>query len=348
MPQDFVALELSKTRSNNPPVDNLPSRQDYVNHLRALIEYMVIHAVEADVPSRSDFQQEVKAIGESIQGESSRDDLEAAINKVLRAVERYNSSVSNAFEVQSAELRGLLKSLTETVVFLTGGTETSVKQLDLIGSKLAHAVSLKDAVQMRTMIQESLSLVLVETQRVQNETRSKAEELKSEVGRLSELLKSAKLTALDDPITGLPGRAAAEQAIEAGISTGKQFAISLFIIDRLVSINGRFGRLVGDQVLVNAALTLAQRLHGATLYRWSGPAFLAIFDPSVNVTAAESQARRAASFRVEKDIEIGERSALVVITCSLHFRSITPKSSTPAAIVGDFDACLVSQEGVAK
>lgn len=225
MPQDFTSLDLNKALSNNPSAQNMPSPQDFVDHLRALLDFIVMHAVEADLPTLGDFQKEVKTIGESIQAESSRDDLEAAINKALHAVEGYNSAVSKAFELQSAELRGLLKSMTETVVFLTSGTETSVKQLDLIGSKLAHAVSIQDAVQMRTIIQDSLSLVLVETQRVQKETRSKTEELKSEVGRLTDLLKSAKLAASDDSITGLPGRGVAEQAIEAGMSAGSNLQL---------------------------------------------------------------------------------------------------------------------------
>ena len=301
------------------------------------------HAVEADLPNRSDFQTAIATSCESIREEISKSELEQTIAGLLRLIEDYNAQASNTFTMQASKLRDSLSVMAETVVFLASGTETSVKQLGLIQSKLTHAVRLQDPGHMRACMEESIVLVISESRRVLLETRAKTEALKSEVNRLQKIVTSAKLLVSDDPITGLPTRTAAEQSLETITKAGKPLTVALFVLDRLVSINARFGRLAGDQVLVHVALTLAQRLRGATLYRWSGPAFLAVFDPSMGATVAERQAKLAMSSPIEKVVEMGERSAVVVVTCSLHVRSIAVGASFTPIIAG-LDACLMAQE----
>ena len=321
----------------------IPGVADAVKQLRILLECLIVHAVEADLAPRHQFQQEIKIVAESLREDIATPDLEMAIGKTVRAVEDYHHQASDAFKRQVSELRALFALMAETAAFIATGNEATVQQMALVEAKLKQAVRLQDPRQMRTFMEESLALVLAESKRVESEARAKTAALDSEVARLKGLLKSAQLAASDDPITGLPARAAAEQAIENAVNAGKEFAIALFVIDRLISINGRFGRLVGDQVLVNGALSLAERLHGATLYRWSGPSFLAVFDPSVSAMAAEANAKQAAAFRIEKDFQIHDRNALVVITCSVQFTRI-PVNAQSALIAGTLDAALVRPE----
>jgi diguanylate cyclase (GGDEF)-like protein len=299
--------------------------------------------VQADLGQRNQFQREVRIIAESLRQDISFVDLEKAIGKSVRAVEAYGKEASDSFKQQSTQLRDLLIQIAEAVDFIATGSDATVKQLGLVALKLKHAVRLEDPRQVRTFMEESLALVLAESKRVQSEARAKTEALDSEVAQLKAQLQSAKLAASDDPITGLPAREMAEQAIEEMISAGREFAIGLFVIDRLVSINGRFGRLVGDQVLVNAAVSLAERLRGATLYRWSGPSFLAVYDPSVSAKVAEENARRAAALRLEKEFQMRERNALVVITSTLHFNHVATQSNADSLIVG-LDASLMEPQ----
>ena len=99
-------------------------------------------------------------------------------------------------------------------------TETSMQQLGLAQTKLRRAIQIQDPREMKTCVQESLSLIFTESKRMQFESRAKTEALGAEVGRLKDLLQSAKLVASEDPTTGLPARAAAERAIEDRVSVG--------------------------------------------------------------------------------------------------------------------------------
>jgi GGDEF domain-containing protein len=166
--------------------------------------------------------------------------------------------------------------------------------------------------------------------------------LKGDVDRLSQRLKSVTTGDSEDPVTGLPGRAAAEEAIATKIATGKEFLVALFMLDRMASINGRFGRVVGDDILVTGAQAVAQKLSGTTLYRWSGPAFVAVFDSSVNLAQAELRARQASAIRIEKAIEADTRSVLIVITASCHLQRVDGKVG-PDGVYRSMDSFMASQ-----
>lgn len=332
----------SNTGSKNQKTQ-MPGNADFVHQLRNLLDCIRAHAVEAAPGQRDPFQREIRVVAESLRDDITLSDLETAIGKSVQTFEGYSQRASDSLKQQTNDLRDLLGQMVETVAWIATGADSSIKQLQIVASRLRQAAQLQDLRQMRTSMEESLAAVLEESNRIQSEARSKTETLNAEIERLKGLLQSAKLAASDDPVTGLPARAMAEQAIEGMANDGRDFSIALFVIDRLVSINGRFGRLVGDQVLLNAALVLAEKLRGAALYRWSGPSFLAVFDPAISAKAAEESARRAAALRLEKDFQIKQRSALVVTTCSLHFHRIAAKADADS-IIGSLDGLLMEPQ----
>lgn len=312
---------------------------EIIDHLQILVRGIGLHAIEGDPEDLKQLQQRLAGIADTISLDSSPDDLLVSIGKTLRALEEYNRRAAVIFKGQVEELRGMLSTMTSTVMFITSSSETSVKQLSVIESKLQRASTLEDTRQVKTYLTDCLTLVRTETLRLQTESRTKINTLKSDVERLSHRLKSVSTGESQDPVTGLPGRAAAEEAITSKILAGKEFLVALYVLDRMASINGRFGRLVGDDILVTGAQALAQRLSGTTLYRWSGPAFVAVFDPSVNLTQAESRASQASSIRVEKNIEADKRSVLILITASCHRQRVSATLG-PDAVFKNMDAFM--------
>lgn len=312
---------------------------EIIAHLQILIRGIALHAIEGDPEDLKHLQQRMSAIADTITLESSPDDLLVGIGKTLRALEEYNRRAAVIFRGQVDELRGMLSTMTATLMFITSSSEMSVKQLSVVEAKLQRASTLEDTRQIKTFMLDCLTLVRNESLRLQAEARSKINTLKSDVERLSHRLKAVSADTSQDAVTGLPGRAAAEEAIAAKIESGKEFLTALFLLDRMPSINARFGRLMGDDVLVSGATMLAQKLSGTTLYRWSGPAFVAVFDPSVSVAQAEIRASQAAAMRVEKNIEADNRSVLIVITASCHLQRVSNKLA-PDAVYRSMDAFL--------
>jgi GGDEF domain-containing protein len=323
---------------------SMPS--EIIGHLQILIRGIALHAIEGDPDDLKALQRRMSIIADSLTLESSPDDLLVGIGKTLRALEEYNRRAAMIFTGQVDELRGMLSTMTATVMFITSSSESSVKQLSVIESKLQRAGTLEDTRQVKGALADCLTLVRSESLRLQTETRNKINSLKSEVERLSNRLRAVSTEDSQDPVTGLPSRAAAEEAVIAKIGAGKEFVAALFTLDRMVSINGRFGRTIGDEVLVTGARALAQKLAGTTLYRWSGPGFAAIFDPSVNLSQAEARATQAAAMRLEKTIDAENRSVLIIITISCHLQRVSGKVA-PDAVFRSMDAFLASHSPVA-
>jgi GGDEF domain-containing protein len=337
---DILSLGLNESESPEKQRASMPA--EIIQHLQILIRGISLHAVEGDPEDLGFLRQRMSSIADALNDESSADDLLVGIGKTLHAFEEYNRRSGVISNGQLDELRGMLSTMTAAIIFITSSSETSVKQLNVVEAKLQRANTLEDMRRVRESLSDCLTLVRGESRRLQTETRAKIEALTGDVQRLSSRLRSTSSEDSQDPVTGLPGRLAAEEAIKTKIAAGRQFVIALYTLDRIASINGRFGRQVGDEILVNGARMLAQRLAGTTLYRWSGPAFAAVFDPSVNVATAESRAQQAASLRWEKNIESDDRTVLIVVTYSCHLERISAQV-LPDSMFKSMDAFVAAR-----
>jgi GGDEF domain-containing protein len=309
---------------------------DYIRYLQLLLQGVSLHAIESDPEALCRFRNEILSIADALDECAGADDLALNVGKALRALEEYNQSAASSLTGHANELRSMLVMMTETVAFLSSSNETSVSQLSLIEKKLQRASTLEDVRQLRGQMADCLTVVRSESSRLQAESRARLDSLQGEVERVSSRLRMGVLDSSSDPITGLPTRALAEQAIAAKISSRKECLVALFVIDRLASINGKFGRTVGDDVLLLVAQQLAKRLSGATLFRWSGPALAALLEVVTDETTAESQAKAAASMRLEKSIETNGRLVFLLITLFGQVRRISSNDSLEA-VCGEFD-----------
>ena len=134
----------------------------------------------------------------------------------------------------------------------------------------------------------------------------------------------------EDPATGLPGRSAVEEFAARNISLGREFVVAVFVVDRLRHINGRFGSDTGDEVLLNMAQHLGERLESGTLFRWSGSAFAVVLDSAQPFSTIEQQMKNLASLRLEKTVEKEGRVVIVAVTCSVMVQKVSEGDSRNA------------------
>jgi GGDEF domain-containing protein len=129
-------------------------------------------------------------------------------------------------------------------------------------------------------------------------------------------------------------RPAAEQAIAAKIAEAKDCVCGVFIVNRLASINARFGRTVGDEVMLLAAERLAQHLPaGAAVFRWSESGLVAIAEVAGNISEVTRRYARAASLSLEKNIETEHRFVMVPITLSFTLKRLSGTCAAPDTII---------------
>jgi diguanylate cyclase (GGDEF)-like protein len=80
-----------------------------------------------------------------------------------------------------------------------------------------------------------------------------------------------------DAVTGLPIREQAEDAILNAYQAETPACVGVVAIDRLTTLNLRFGHEVGDQILRYYADALRQQLPSQDqIFRWSGPSLVAL------------------------------------------------------------------------
>ena len=217
--------------------------------------------------------------------------------------------------------------MTETITFLSTSSNTGVEQLQTVERNLKKASNIGDIRMLRGKLDECLQVVRNESNRLREESDTRIATLREGVERTANHVRSAGLDRAADPATGLSGRSAAEELIAANVSQGKDFVVALFLVDRLAHVNGRFGRQTGDEVLLQVAQHVGQRLEGGSLFRWSGPALAAIQEVRGSFNEIERQMKRVASLRLEKTIATDGRFILLPVTCSYLLQKVSAGDS---------------------
>jgi len=123
-----------------------------------------------------------------------------------------------------------------------------------------------------------------------------------------------------DLCTGLPNRTEAEAAIRRAVATDDQTYVAVFYLHRMNLLNARFGAAIGDQVILHCSQHLAtsivgsgDALHGDALYRWSGPAFLAILTRSETPLKVGGEVQRVASSPTSRFFETASRTVFLPV-----------------------------------
>lgn len=147
------------------------------------------------------------------------------------------------------------------------------------------------------------------------------------------------------PASVLPDRSGAEQEIATKIEAKRDSVCGLVLVNRFASIQTRFGRAIGDEVMLLAAEKLAQHLPaGVTVFRWSESALAAVVNVDANIAEVTRRFARAVSLNLEKNIEAGHRFVLVPITLSFTLKRLSENSS-PADIFAELDRFVSASTG---
>jgi GGDEF domain-containing protein len=302
-----------------------PASADFIRFMRMLLQGLATQVIEGDSDELAEFRKETGPLADRLDENSSSEDILLAVTVGLRSLEDYNRRTQKFILAHTVELKTALRTMTETVAVLMQSRTESGEQLTAVERKMEQASAIEDIRELRRKLQDCLVLIKEENTRLKIESKEKIESLQRQV--------EVALKAADSPsrvgegvdaVTGLEGHAAAEQLIAKRISDRKPCVIALFVINRLATINRRFGRKVGDEVLVQVAQHLGQLLPGnSVLFRWSGPALAALVEIQPNFDDVNRKLLRIASGQLEKNIEDGERSVFVPIMTLLHVQKVT-------------------------
>ena len=284
---------------------------------RILLEGIEQHAVRRDAGEYDRFCRELALIRADLKEGVTAPEVLALAGQALKTLEGYNARATGQMRAQCEDLQNMVAMLTRTMAAITSESQSSIARLQEIEGALQTASALEDFHQAKIRMSECLDVLSKEIVHRRNESAKQVSQMQSVVQglRSSRPAQSAEELARKDPLTGLVERAGAEAALAAAVKEGQPVFAAVFVADRLDMINARFGRTVGDDVLLFFCQHVAHGLkEGDRLYRWSGPAVLAILRRDTSVTSVREDINGLFAKRLTMNVTSENRSVLLAVT----------------------------------
>jgi diguanylate cyclase (GGDEF)-like protein/PAS domain S-box-containing protein len=148
--------------------------------------------------------------------------------------------------------------------------------------------------------------------------------------------------AMEDYLTGLPNRRAAETRLQVEWSRARRdqcsFAIALVDVDRFKLVNDQYGHQIGDQALVHVARLLFGNMRGGDwIARWGGEEFLVCFH-DLDARGALTAGERARKLVRGKPVKLTQGD--LPLTVSIGIALYGAESESLDAMLASADALL--------
>jgi GGDEF domain-containing protein len=285
-----------------------------------LLKGIALHAVEGEKADHERFQIDMDKFEKAMGTEMPVPELLISASAVLRTMEDYKGRHFKFMAKQSTEMQNIVLMLTQTVINIAANDESSLVGLQDIEKAIESARELEDIQLLKRHLRGCLQTVREESLRQKTAGQSTLKTLKKELAnsqaRIGTILQPSGMDpAAGFPAAGIPERSEAEKAMEGAIAipTGKFLLVA--VVDRVHTINARFGNATGDQVIAAYATWLRKGLLAPdNVYQWSGPALIAVLTRAETLEQIRAGIQRRADLKLEKTLEVGMRTVLIPIS----------------------------------
>ncbi|MBY0372620.1 MAG: diguanylate cyclase [Bryobacteraceae bacterium] len=271
-----------------------------------LLETLSEHSVRWRDADFEEFKGSVEASLAKLRAGEEAGDLAGQVAK-------YQRETQQQIEASLAELHDMIRVLLSAIEQAQGNPEEAGAALDRVANTVQSA---RTAEELQTA-REQLSKLLTEMA----PGPPGAARPKSEGAAQPESKQMAT-----DPATGLPGKDAAVAALESIEAEHREhsFLVMLYV-QRMELVTARFGETFGGQVLFFCAQHIARLMHPEDqLFRWRGPAFVALLRRDVSLVEVRQEVLRACGSRIM--FESANNSVLLPINMSVQ---VVHVDSTP-------------------
>ena len=306
-----------------------PATAELIHSLNNVLAGIARCTVDGRDEELSTFRESMLALASHIHEQAGNAEVDEAVTHALELLRDFNEHTLKNNSLRTGELKTVMRAMTETITFLSESRTRSVHQLQFMERELEQASEIDDIRILRTRLMTCLDVVREETIRMQAESQTRSQEVRQQIDSAAKVLEPPTRLGSMDNVTGLPARRTAETAIREVVSQGSEQAISVFVVSRLSAINAKYGRAVGDEVMLRVANHFAQHLSSATfLYRWSGPALVALIHVENNSEEIRRSWTKAAAVKQEISLEANQRSVFVMVETAMSFQ-LVGKQITP-------------------
>ncbi len=285
----------------------------HITHL--LLEGIEHHAVRPDAAEYDKFCRDLHLILGSLKPDTPASEILVLAGQALKTLEEYNGRATAHMQAQCGDLQNMIAMLTKTMAAIASGSQATISRLQNIEGELQKASMLEDFHAAKIRMAECLDVLRGEIVRHRAESSRQVAEMHSAVQCLqTKPAPTPEEIGRLDPLTNLAERAAAEAALSEALKGPKPAFAAVFVSDRLDLINARFGRAVGDDVLLFFSQYVSQMLGGTDrLFRWTGPALLAILRRNESLTSVRETVNRLFAKRLTMNVTVENRSVMLAV-----------------------------------
>lgn len=317
----------------------------YRRVISLFLQGISLHAVEGDKADHERFREDIDRCLAVLTPETPVSELLVVVGGALRAMEDYNQRTSKFVRRQNTELQHMVAMLTQTIITIGASSEHSVSRLQNIEKSIESTQAAEDIQILKLRLSECLEAVREEAMRQQKDGQAALENLKKELESSQELAGSFKPQPELDRTTGLPGKSEADRAIRHAIESPRGKFLVIAVCSRVQAVNARFGYAVGDKILAVFAEHFKKGLAASDqLFRWQGPAIVALIERAERIERVRTEIRQFADTRFERTVEVGQRTVLIPISAIWSIYPVAPPLDAFLKQLDVFTAAQVSRD----
>jgi GGDEF domain-containing protein len=305
-----------------------------------LIEKLGKCAVEGDPQELDDFRREIRARLDMLTPDLPSEDLLILAGSVTQSLETYNARISKTINRQGSDFQTIVKMLQDSLVKIAGENVESVQSLGRIGEQLERSAGFKDLQSLKVHLGSCLSDLREAIEREKAASKALVEKLRIEIERVREPAARSRVQEVD-ATTGLPHKMDCMEAIREAIARGTRHYVAVMVVNRVQPVNARFGMEAGDRMLARFKEHIeGQILESDKLFRWRGPAIIAILERPETLDSVRLMVSRMNKATINESLSLSGRSVLIPISAAW---SVFQLSSTPEAIAKEIETFIASQ-----
>jgi diguanylate cyclase len=309
--------DLSVPERHQPQADSLKGRLEHgLNwyELLPILDDLAVLMLAVNDSGQHEFETYLQELNRRLEGFQSQ----------LREASDGHADNHNVAREMDSELREQVDGLQSSVA----GATDIVNLKGILDSRLEGLLGTLDAHQQQRDLRE---------QEVASRLQALAERvstMETEALGYREHLEEQRQKALNDPLTGLPNRAAWSERLELEVAqwqeTGDPLMLAMIDLDHFKVINDSYGHLAGDKVLKIIASQLQKRLRpGDFIARFGGEEFVVSMPRTAAADAAQVLEGLRAAIEACPFHFKGQR---VTITTSIGFSGFKPHERADAVL----------------
>ena len=262
-----------------------------------LLQGIALHGFEYDSSAFSSFQEGIRKLRSEFDRADDEDSAMLIAISAIRLLEEHHEAAQRQLRARQNEVESVIGVLSESLLEVAQASPAMMLQVKEIERDIAAATR-PEAI---TAARFRLSACVQELLREMPEKDAR----RSKRGPTFPDIET-------DYVTGLPDAAYALEVAAGRWKRRSNIYVAAFALDRLESINLRFGFKAGDELLLLLSQQVGQHLQpGDQLFRWRGPCLVMLLERETHEGLVAAEISRIAGARMEHAITVRDREVMV-------------------------------------